>query len=269
MIGGGLAQPADGPLTCDVPRGPAGSLTPVTLLPPSGPSVPAGNVPVNETPPSPTSIGISVPPTCTSGDPLRIAWRFDGDGANTRVLVGGQPVRVITETPRGAVVQIPAGIPAGPVEIVVTEKGRSRRVRTAAIRVVTSADRPDLKRGQSTKVHVVVEGLSGIPDVAWLSGPDTAFLDRALLNRIAPGTRIPGPTEPGYIVLTIESASRDTIALGKDAGEVVRLLIRKRDISTTGTYTYHGEARALRDGRVEVKATIVPLIAPAAGEWVP
>jgi hypothetical protein len=265
-MGGGLAQPADGPLTCDVPK--SGGAT-VTVQPPSRPAVPAGEVPVKETPLSPTSAAISAPPTCASGDPMRIAWRFDGDSANTRVRVGGQPARVIAETPRSCVTQIPADVPPGPVEILVTERGRTRRLRIAAIRLRMSADQPDLRRGESTKFHVVVEGLNGIPDVAWLSGPDSAFLDRAHLDRASPGTRIPGPTEPGHILLTIENASRETTTLAKSTGEVIRLVIRKRDVSAKGTYAYHGVARSLRDGRFDVKATVFALVAPAAGEWVP
>ncbi len=265
-LAGGPAQPADGPLTCDVPMGGA---VPVTVRPPSGQAVQAGEIPVHETPLAPAPAGISAPSVITSGDPARIAWRFDGDVANTRVRVGSQPARVIVETSRSCLVEVPADLPPGPVEILVTERRRTRRMKAALIRVRTSAEQPDLRRGQSTKFHVVVEGLDGIPDVAWLSGPDPALVDRGNLERAAPGTGIPGSTAPGHLLLTIESASPETISLATGSGEAIRLVIRKRNVSAKGTYAYHGVARFLRDGRVDVKGTVFALVGPAAGEWVP
>ena len=165
--------------------------------------------------------------------------------------------------------EIPADVPPGPVEILVTERGRTRRLRANVIRVKTSADQPDLRRGQSTKFHVVVEGLNGIPDLSWDTGPDQAFLDRALLDRISPGTRIPGPTEPGHLLLTIENTSPGTIKLAKSTGELIRLVIRKGDVSAKGTYAYPASPDRSGTGASNVKATVFALVGPAAGEWVP
>ncbi len=265
-VGGCLAQPAAGRLTCDVPKT---GRVPVIVQPPSGPAVPAGEVPVSGTAPIAAPVGCSAPPIFAAGDPVRILWRFDGDTSNTSVRVGSQPARVIAESPHSGVTEIPADVPPGPVEILVTEQGRTRHLRANVIRVKTSADQPDLRRGQSTPYHVVVEGLNGIPDLSWDSGPDQGFLDRALLDRISPGTRIPGPTEPGHLLLTIENTSPGTTKLAKSTGELIRLVIRKGDVSAKGTYAYSGTARSLLDGRFEVKATVFAFVGPAAGEWVP
>jgi hypothetical protein len=268
-VGGGPAQPADGPLICDVPRGPKGGVTPVTLHPSGGPAIPAGGVPVSEVPSATAPVGISAPPLFSAGEPVRILWRFDGDASDTNVSVAGRPARVIAETSRDCVVEIPADVPPGPVEVLVTERGRTRRMKANVIRVKASAEQPDLPRGQSTKFQVVVEGLNGIPDIAWDSGPDQGFVDRALLERTSPGTRIPGPTEPGYVLLTIESVSPATLSLAKSTGGLIRLVIKKIDVGPKGTFTYHGVARSTGDGRFDVRATVFALIGPPTGEYVP
>jgi hypothetical protein len=268
-VGGGPAQPADGPLICDVPRGPKGGVTPVTLHPSGGPAIPAGGVPVSEVPSATAPVGISAPPLFSAGEPVRILWRFDGDASDTNVSVAGRPARVIAETSRDCVVEIPADVPPGPVEVLVTERGRTRRMKANVIRVKASAEQPDLPRGQSTKFQVVVEGLNGVPDIAWDSGPDQGFVDRALLERTSPGTRIPGPTEPGYVLLTIESVSPATLSLAKSTGGLIRLVIKKIDVGPKGTFTYHGVARSTGDGRFDVRATVFALIGPPTGEYVP
>lgn len=211
----------------------------------------------------------TAPPTCGSGEPLRIAGGFDGDAANTRVLVEGRPAGITGETAHDCIVQTPAGLPPGPVEVLVTEGGRTTRLKPANLRLRMSADQLHLLRGQSTKFVVVVEGLNGIPDSAWKGGPDPEFLNRELLERAAPGTRIPNRNEPGHLLLTIENASRDTITLAKSTGEVIRIVIQKGDVSAKGTYEYHGVIQSLKDGRFNVKGTVFALVAPASGEPVP
>jgi hypothetical protein len=258
-VGGGPAQPADGPIRCDVPK--TGTV-PVTVNPPGSPAVPAGEVPAHDAPGA-TPTGTHVPPTCAPGEPIRVTGPFDGDASNTTVRAGDKPVRVVAESPRGCVVQLPPDLPPGPVDVTVTEGGRTTRHRTASVRLKMSADQLDLLRGQSTKFHVVVEGLNGLPESAWTGGPDPAFLNRAALDRAAPGARIPGRTEPGYLLLTIENGSRDTITLAKSTGEVIRLEIRRGDVSAKGTYEYHGVINSLKDGRFNVKGTLFALVAPS------
>lgn len=233
----------------------------------SAPVLPAGP-PAAGAPPQ-TAAGpprFTAPPTCSAGEPLKVAGTFDGDAGNTRVTVGGQTARVVTETSRDCVTQAPAGLSTGPVEILVTEGGRTTRLRSAAIRLRMSADQRDLLRGQSTKFRVSVEGLNGIPESAWSGGPDPQFLDLAALERAAPGTRIPGRNEPGHILLTIENASRGTITLAKSEGEVIRLVIRRSDVPANGTYVYDGVIQSLQDGRFNIKGAVFALVAPAAGE---
>lgn len=230
-------------------------------------SLPAAPTPLPQTAGGPPRFTVS--PTCGSGEPLRIAGPFDGDPANTRIQVEGQLARAAEETPRDCATQTPAGLSPGPAEILVTEGGRTTRLRTAVIRLRMGADQLDLLRGQSTKFQVVVEGLNGIPDSSWKGGPDPEFLNRAALDRAAPGTRIPGRNEPGHLLLTIENASRDTITLAKSTGEVIRVEIRKGDVSAKGTYEYRGVIQSLRDGRFNVKGTVFALVAPAEGEPAP
>lgn len=236
----------------------------------SAPALPAGPPAAGTPPHSAAGPGrFTAPPTCGSGEPLKIAGPFDGDAGNTRVSVGGQAARVVTETAHDCVTQAPAGLSTGPVEVLVTEGGRTTRLRSASIRLRMSADQLHLLRGQSTKFHVAVEGLNGIPESAWNGGPDPQFLDLAALERAAPGTRIPGRNEPGHVLLTIENASRGTITLTKSEGEVIRIVIQRGDVSAQGTYEHHGVIQSLQDGRFNIKGAVFALVAPAAGEPAP
>lgn len=238
----------------------------------SAPRLTPAPAPAAPTPPREVGAGpqrFTAPPTCGSGEPLRIAGTFDGDPATTRVLVAGRPASVTGETPRDCLVQAPAGLATGPVEVLLTEGGRTTRLKTAALRLRMSADQLHLLRGQSTKFAVVVEGLNGIADAAWSGGPDPQFLDRSALDRAAPGARIPGRNEPGHLLLTIENASRDTVTLAKSTNEVIRIEIRKGDVSPGGTYEYRGVIQSLKDGRFNVKGSVFALVAPSEGEPVP
>ncbi|HVO52140.1 MAG TPA: hypothetical protein VMV60_14185 [Thermoanaerobaculia bacterium] len=265
-VGDGPAYPATGPIPCDVPKD--GVRPRIVVTPSGGKPVTIGEVPVlaGDAPAPPA--GTTGPPTCTPGGTITLRGPFGGDGRATRVMVGGRTVPVVCETPGEAVVRVPPDVPAGPVEIVVREGTHERRLVLAAIGLRMSADRLSLLRGESTAFRVTVDGLGSIGDAQWAGGPDPAALDRGVLDRAAPGFRVPPRGGPGVLVLVIENGSKGTITIRKSAGETVVLTIERGAVSAAGTYEYAGTIQSLKDGTFRVSGTVVPLLAPAQAEEV-
>jgi len=87
----------------------------------------------------------------------------------TQVRIGSQPADFIAESPRQCVVRVPANVPAGPTSLEVSESmpDRQQKVETSKFNVVSvglTADKLNLIRGESTQLHVTVNGLNGLED---------------------------------------------------------------------------------------------------------
>ncbi len=196
---------------------------------------------------------------------MRIPGPFDGDAATTHVTIGGREVPIVAESPRGLVTGVPEDLPVGPTEVVVEENGKRTRFPVAVVRLKMGADRLTLLRGESTRFQVIVEGLNGIPDSAWKGGPDPEFVDRAALERVAPGFKVPAASQDGFFLLIIENASRDTITLG-NRDERMQFTIPRSAVSPQGTWSYLGVIRSVKDGTFNVQGSLFAFVAPARGE---
>jgi len=267
IVGDGPARPATGSIPCDTPAD--GGRPRVVVIPPGGKPVTVGELPVTPGDAPRTMPGTTGPPTCSPGGTVTVRGPFDGDGRTTRVTVGGHPATVICETPRETVFRVPADLPAGPVEIVVREGTRERRLVVPVIRLRMSADKLNLLRGESTAFRVAVDGLGSIPASMWAGGPDPAALDRSVLDRVAPGFRVPPSGGPGVLVLTIENGSRGTVTIAKSRNETVVLTIERAQVPANGSYEYRGTIQSLKDGPFQINGTVVPLLAPAQAEDAP
>ncbi len=260
-VGGGGSQPAEGSVVCDVPK--TATNLPVSVTGPGGKPVNCGSLPVSPGPSSPPAASVAAPPACSSGGLVTLKGSFTGKGTGTSVAAGDQPAAVVAESPRTCVAKIPDGLPPGPVEITVTEGGKTTRLKTAIIRLRMSADRLSLLRGESTNYHVVVEGLDGVPESAWRSGPDPSFVDQAELLRLAPGHKVPKGGEGGHLLLAIENGSRGTISLKGSKNEVILLTIERKNVTPRGTYEFSGVIQSLRDGRFTVHGALFALLGPS------
>lgn len=96
-----------------------------------------------------------------AAQPLSIPGHFDGDAANTRATINGQPAAVLAESPRQSVVVCPPGT-TGPVDIAVTDPKGSTSAKTNLVGIRLSAARLSLKRGERTTVSLEVVGLQGL-----------------------------------------------------------------------------------------------------------
>lgn len=109
-------------------------------------------------PPSPSAYNIPV--LGQTGRPIVISGPFDGNSDNTKCTVGGTSCRIVAESPRKVVIQIPAEA-VGPTTISIGEdKTTSGSFRNIGINL--SASRTSLMKGEKTTVGVQVTGLTGI-----------------------------------------------------------------------------------------------------------
>lgn len=96
-----------------------------------------------------------------SGWPVRIPGVFDGRIANTDVTVGGKPVRVEAETGSGVIISTPAWS-LGLTTVQVSEGESRADCPLRNVGIALSADKLDLQSGETTTMHLKVQGLEGI-----------------------------------------------------------------------------------------------------------
>jgi len=231
------------PLTFSVPPG-ASSL----VLSCTGKHIKDAIITVKSSPSTgtvPTQPGSFTPPRLgQTGRDISIPGNFDGNAANTSVNVGGKQLPVIAESPRKAVVQIPADTPTGPGNITIKENGPGNNSQTAPFNVVSlqmNADKLNLMKGEKTNLHVSVTGLEGLKD------------------------------NSGNIKLRVENVSPQTVSLTfspafQQTGNAGTLLTRAVDLDGGNTVTFTEQVTGVSPGAFTITAT---LFCPPNGNFGP
>ena len=252
------AQTADGPVTCDVPKG---GTTRISVRPNDSPTTtgettltyPGGAV----EPPAASS----VPSVCIKDYLFPVHCRTAADPRTARVTVGGSPAPFVTGTPRGWNCLLPADTAAGPATVVYEEGGRKMSAPIAVIALAVGADRTSLLRGESTRYSAKVTGLGSIPGKSWDAPYSPDATTRETIARTAPGLEA-GSGERGKVLLVIENRSSETISIdGEKAGRIVLTIDRSAIVN--GSYEYKGTIHSKKAGGFNIRATVIPLFAPA------
>jgi hypothetical protein len=105
----------------------------------------------------------TIPPLGQTGRPIVITGPFDGNFDNTKLTIGGQPMKPLAESPRQVVIQSPSNV-IGPAEISVNEGGRETKGTFRNVGVNLTAPKTSLLKGESTELRVEVQGLEGIKE---------------------------------------------------------------------------------------------------------
>ncbi|HEY2293781.1 MAG TPA: hypothetical protein VGM86_24010 [Thermoanaerobaculia bacterium] len=105
--------------------------------------------------------GFDLPPVVQRGRAFLIRGPFDGDFANTRVLLGGRPAAKIAESSGVLVVENSAG-DLGRVDALVVEGVQRQRAAFNSIEVRLSAPKGTAQPGGTMTVRARVEGLAGL-----------------------------------------------------------------------------------------------------------
>lgn len=108
-----------------------------------------------------TPMNFIIPQIGQTGRPIEIIGPFDGDASNTKVSLGETKPTILAESPRDAVIQVP-GTVVGPNNITVSDKGKNTTGDFRALKIDLTAPKTSLLKGESTELHVQVQGLQGI-----------------------------------------------------------------------------------------------------------
>lgn len=106
---------------------------------------------------------LKLPTRALAGNRVRAAGAFAGDLSATSVRVGGQPARIVAESPRQCIFESPAS-PAGPTTIEVSEGRTACRGPFRNVGLKMTSPRTDLLRGEHTTVTVELSGLEGLAE---------------------------------------------------------------------------------------------------------
>ena len=135
----------------------------IILLDPKGNKVSSAPLQVRPAPNTTKTPSFVIPQLGQSGNPISITGPFDGDSSNTKVQVGGVPAKVIAESPRNVIIETP-GTVIGPSKIAVNENGQQSSGNFRALKIDLTAPKTSLLKGESTELHVEVQGLQGITE---------------------------------------------------------------------------------------------------------
>lgn len=118
-------------------------------------------IPVNPKPNEPGR-GYQTPSIGQTGRPVEVKGKFDGDAVTTGVLIANKPVRVLAESPRKVVAQVPGDV-IGKADIQVKKRDAVlAKCSFRSVGVRLSAGQLNLIRGQTTTLSLTVLGMDGM-----------------------------------------------------------------------------------------------------------
>lgn len=197
----------------------------------------------------------TAPPIALAGYLQIIHGPFDGDSSNTSVNINGNEAHVLAESPRALFYQIPDNVAPGPANVDVKERQRHCRLKIWIIGLQMSADRLQLKRGESTAFHVKITGAETIPREAWEGGGEVSELvDISSVHKFLPDFKPPAPSQPGILLLTIENKSTDVVSMSH--GERIALTFSEG----SKNFEYHGSLHSKQAGGFNVDGMLVPFL---------
>lgn len=162
----------------------------------------------------------SFPELGQSGRPFPISGPFDGDSANTNINISGTNAKVIAESPRGAIVEIPKTV-VGPNNIVVNDNGNTSTGNFRVLKIDLTAPKTSLLKGESTELHVEVQGLQGI-------------------------------TQPVPVQLQNQTPSNINLS----GGNTQNIVIQPSQVTTGGTFNWSGTVTGTGTGGFNITGTI-------------
>lgn len=160
------------------------------------------------------------PPLGQIQRPYTIRGVFDGNSANTKVMIGGFPVMVIVESPRQIVVGSPLDV-VGPTKVYVNDNGATTTGSFRNLKIDLTAPKTSLLKGESTELHVQVQGLEG-------------------LNQPIP--------------IQLQNQTPSNINLS--GGNTQNILIQPSQVTTGGTFNWSGTVTATGTGGFNITGTI-------------
>ena len=157
-----------------------------------------------------------------SGYANAITGNFDGNAANTSVLLNQEPIDILAESPQEVVYDLPSGI-SGEHQLTINENGNTSTETYNVVDLEIYADKYDLARGEITTLHIKVFGLQNL---------DTQVAYQ--LDNLSPTN------------VDLEGGPNQTVIINQD------------EINADGTYSKDYQLRAIRAGGFSISCTLLP-----------
>lgn len=196
---------------------------PIILMNSTGDEIGKVEMPVLNEPPFMVN-GFQIPTLGQTGHPIRIPGVFDGDFSSTGVRLDDKEVHPLVESPREVIFESPGDM-VGLSKIQLNEGDVKVDGEIRICAVYLEADKLKLNKGETTELHVRVDGLEGMEEDEGVP---------VILQNLSGGT------------LSMEGGDRQVF------------VIRPGDVQPDGTYTLDRDLTGKAPGSFSIEARIYP-----------
>jgi hypothetical protein len=289
-------QPADGPITLLVPRG--GSGLNITFRQAGNPTHFVSkvlNFPQSSAKEKPQpSRSYKAAALCLKGGLCVVSGPFSGDSSKTFAAFGDRPATIVAETSDAAYVSVPELTEPGSRPLLMAEGTNVVALPVVVGEFFVKNNGRQLQSGQTLIVYPTLDGPGDIPDPEWRTGnfPSTNLQQAQQLvpgfqlskqNRQAweksvaeekRGAKERGESKKkrdaeekkgGEILLVVKNITPEQTSLRSAKNEMLVFRLNG-DSFSRGEFRYDLVVEAKKPGAVNLKAYVIPFLAPIAGQ---
>lgn len=199
---------------------PEKDLLSITLKNPKGGTAAQAQIPIFDESTLQKTEKFQCPPYALAGGVVQVYGKFDGDFVNTLLWIGNSKLPLSAESPRRMLFKSPIE-PLGIISFKYMEGDASGDCRYHNIKLESSVGKAVLKKGKTTELYVAVTGLEGLRE------------------------KIP---------MTIENKTPDLVEIKGST----TVFILPGEIQAGGMYAFKTTLTAIKSGRIDVSAHILP-----------
>ena len=286
-VPGAAPQPANGPVTFTVPT--HTQEFDIVLRRTGNPSqMVSQNVKVSG---RPTKGKMETSPTyrsaalCVKNDVCNITGTFTGDSGEAFAAFGDVPAPILAETRHTLYIGVPEQALGGPQYLLVKVGTKLLGFPIAVAGLTQRTSHWNLKKGGTSLLILSVSGPGDLSDEQWHAGAFPAS-NLARARALVPAFRLihegrkeyetrdahekkPGHDEKEGVVLVVVQNATPELASFQGSKNGTFTFELTPDSFKSAEFVYKFVVRAAQDGRFVVKATIIPFLAPVAGQEFP
>lgn len=249
-----------------------------------------------------TTHAFEAPALCMKGELCAVSGAFGGDSSKTLAAFEDEAATVVAETAETAYIGIPEATQAGPRPLFLSE-GDGDAVRVVAFPLAVGQlsiqnNGREVQAGETVIAIPVLEGPSGLADAVWeIRDSSRSKMERA--GRLIPGFRLNGELceahetevrveqereakesdeeneheaesreekeDEGKILLVLKNLAPNETSLHGSHNETVAFCLGDEAFQR-GNFKYDLRVDARKAGKIAVKGTVIPFLAPVAGQ---
>jgi hypothetical protein len=201
-------------------------------------------------------------PVLSEGKLVALRGSFAGDSYDTHITIGGFPVSPLAGTPGVSYFMPPDGLTAGLNNLVVDTPGLPQTTLSSFyLTLAMSADSTNLLKGQTTKYHVTLSGVNGLPGSAWSSSFDpTDLVSPSEYQGSASSAPAAGSTRAGYVSLSITNQSPGVISM-----QNIYRDLDAQSFAPSGSFHFDGSVGAIANGGFSILGVARAYLQPELG----